>query len=514
MVLFVRMSAAPATVRHFLARTRLLVPKDGSRRLTCLSAANDSGKLQDPFCPPELQQHGTSAKSLKYWNGLQCQTRGLFGQCRTGGLAVLKQALKPGVSNTCWVPSAGYCDSSVFYNPPQDETGLTYINDLSPEDEAIVQAIAYQELKSLLDRLQIPYTKSGEPSRKFNKVFGSSLCSHVEHDHKVNHFIGEFKCPAFYFRMCKYLNSSMAGEVFTHHKIDTTAFRDDANKNYYSKGVNLEQYGPKVVGAGLRRFLRELREPLLSVDQLKDFPPLASLQNIYRLQILNYMYLIMRKEHRDTLQALVYVCSRESEICGNRDPEEQAAVLYPDIIRTPDSKDAGKQKFWAEQNQLITRIYIDYSEKLWTVSPNLINQVRHLYNTGKAKVKPSKPFPWAKKEKFDGEMALKDSNVRHLKSVGITVQAQHLENKQKKVEINEQTTALDVVKQFDSNPELSQTIKTSKPRKLEFRSKKFNYLYEIGGNIGYRIIDPEAKVLEVYKMNPKASFVIMEHFAR
>ncbi|XP_059157399.1 uncharacterized protein LOC131941854 [Physella acuta] len=53
---------------------------------------------------------GTSAKTLKYWSGVQCQTRGLFGQCRTGGLAVTKQALKPGLSNPFWVPSAGYCD--------------------------------------------------------------------------------------------------------------------------------------------------------------------------------------------------------------------------------------------------------------------------------------------------------------------------------------------------------------------------------------------------------------------
>ncbi|XP_059157401.1 galectin-3-like [Physella acuta] len=55
-----------------------------------------------------ISLHGTAAKTLKYWSGVQCQTRGLFGQCRTGGLAVTKQALKPGLSNPFWVPSAGY----------------------------------------------------------------------------------------------------------------------------------------------------------------------------------------------------------------------------------------------------------------------------------------------------------------------------------------------------------------------------------------------------------------------
>ncbi|XP_059157390.1 galectin-related protein A-like [Physella acuta] len=109
-MLLVRMATTPATIRHALSGTTSLVPKDVCRGLASLTTtANvNGGKWLEACKTTPLGQHGTAAKTLKYWSGVQCQTRGLFGQCRTGGLAVTKQALKPGLSNPFWVQSAGY----------------------------------------------------------------------------------------------------------------------------------------------------------------------------------------------------------------------------------------------------------------------------------------------------------------------------------------------------------------------------------------------------------------------
>ncbi|XP_059157381.1 galectin-3-like [Physella acuta] len=144
MVLVVRMASAPATFRHLFAGTNALVSKDISRGLTSLTVSgNVNGGNVLESCRPSLPvQHGTAAKTLKYWSGVQCQTRGLFGQCRTGGLAVTKQALKPGLSNPFWVPSAGYCDY-----PPNTVFDLEFRNGILPGNAIIVKGIPHPDCK-------------------------------------------------------------------------------------------------------------------------------------------------------------------------------------------------------------------------------------------------------------------------------------------------------------------------------------------------------------------------------
>ncbi|XP_059149984.1 rho GTPase-activating protein 18-like isoform X2 [Physella acuta] len=500
MVPFVRIS--PASCRHLLAGTNS--SSDASRCLASLRAYSNINQCQETCKTTHLEKHVTSAKSLKYWNGLQCQTRGLFGQCRTGGLAVLKQALKPGVSNTCWVPSAGYCDVPSSYVPPQDDTGVTYIHDLGQQDAAIVQQIAYQELKALLDKFRIPYHKrKGMKDHKFQQLYGSSLASIVEHDIKMGKKFGPFLSPCFLTEMILYLDSvegdDVRGEMFNPSGVDTNAFKKDANDNYYSGRFRLDKYEPQVIAAALVRFLSELPEKMTSVDRLEEFPPVAGLKNIHRLQVLNYMYLMMRREHQDTIQAICYLCYRELMTCypdlsehkqdeGDR-PSVQVATKLKDVLHTP-GKFQGDGEDRLKNSILIGRLYMDYMDKLWT--------------------------PWTSKDKFDGVQAKPDESVRGLKKAEIIVKAPHLPKKEGPVQINEKTTAIDVVCHFETKVKMMKELSDSRysPKSLEFCHKRFSYLHEKGGNIGSRRIDPWAKVLDVYKINPKAEFVIEPRFGR
>ncbi|XP_059149986.1 rho GTPase-activating protein 18-like [Physella acuta] len=516
MVLFSRICVSPAAFRHFVAGTNSLISKDVSRCLMAVHAISDRDKFQELSRTPK--QDGatrSSAKSLKYWNGLQCQTRGLFGQCRTGGLAVLKQALKPGVSNTCWVPSAGYCDVPAYYNALKDDTGLTFMGDFSTEDQELIQRLAYNELKNMMDKHQLPYKKSSHKNHKFHKIFGSSLQSIVEHEAKLGFKHAPFMTSIVVMELVRILMIGVPVSVFDIPGLNTKAIKEEINEKFYTSPVNLKKYGPQEVASVLKCFLEELKEPLLSVDHLESFPPISKLHNIHRLQILNYLYMMMRVEHRDTLQMLSYLCQH---ICHNRQTQVTAkmvaASLHTAIGYFPDTKNASTFAQMQLENELYTQLYFDYHDKLWVVPPELVKQLRQLYVSGKATVKPSK-FPWFKKVKFDGEKVVPNSELASLKEMNIMVQAPHLPKTEQLVRVDGETKAIEVVAYFDTNANLMRELSTTlMPKNLNMRLQQYNYLYEVGGNIGSRCIDPNAKVLEIFKINPDAGFVVQPGFGR
>ncbi|EEB05537.1 rho-type GTPase-activating protein [Schizosaccharomyces japonicus yFS275] len=104
--------------------------------------------------------------------------------------------------------------------------------------------------------------------------------------------------------------------------------------------VGFENQTPVQLAALLKKFLRELPEPLLTFDLFQAFIDAANIEdNAERLEVLHMLYCLLPKEHHDTTDVLfgffgwVASFSRLSEDTGSKmDLHNLATVISPNIL--------------------------------------------------------------------------------------------------------------------------------------------------------------------------------------
>nr|XP_028579234.1 rho GTPase-activating protein 18 isoform X5 [Podarcis muralis] len=331
---------------------------------------------------------------------------------------------------------------------PKDKTGTTKIGDLAPQDMKKVHALALIELTALFDILgtELKPQKAIKIKTKESGLFGVPLSVLLEQDQKR---VPGIRIPLIFQKLISHIEE---GKLDTEGllRIPGVAARvknlcQELEAKFYEGTFHWENVKQHDAASLLKLFIRELPQPLLTVEYLKAFQDVQKLPTKkHQLQALNLLVLLLPDGNRDTLKIPTF----------------------------------------------------------------LVNQVRKQNTESQKKEKKDKAVKkLLKKMAYDREKHEKqDKNVNDVKSVNeadvpqgvIRVQAPHLSKVSMAIQLTEELKACDVVARF-----LSQ-----KSGIVQSLKKEEVFLYEVGGNIGERCLDDDTYMKDLHQLNPNAEWVI------
>ncbi|XP_060095208.1 rho GTPase-activating protein 18 isoform X2 [Heteronotia binoei] len=400
---------------------------------------------------------------------------------------------------------------------PKDKTGTTKIGDLAIQDMKKIHSLALIELTALFDILgtELKPQKAIKMKVKESGLFGVPLPVLLEQDQKR---VPGIKVPLIFQKLIFHIEE---GKLDTEGllRIPGVATRikslcQELEAKFYEGTFNWETVKQHDAASVLKLFIRELPQPLLTVEYLKAFQDVQRLlTKKHQLQALNLLVLLLPEGNRDTLKALLEFLQR---IIDHQDTNKMtlknvAMVMTPNLFmfHGMGSKTTEKSEFvMAAGTANVMRFMIKYQTRLWIVPTFLVNQVRKQNTESQKKEKKDKAMKkLLKKMAPDREKHEKqDKNINDVKSVSdadvpqgvIRVQAPHLSKVSMAIQLTEELKAGDVVARFLSQK--SGTVQDLKKEEV--------FLYEIGGNIGERCLDSDAYMKDLYQLNPNAEWVI------
>ncbi|XP_077209402.1 rho GTPase-activating protein 18 isoform X4 [Paroedura picta] len=400
---------------------------------------------------------------------------------------------------------------------PKDKTGTTKIGDLAIQDMKKIYSLALIELTALFDILgtELKPQKAIKMKVKESGLFGVPLLVLLEQDQKR---VPGIKIPLIFQKLILHIEE---GKLDTEGllRIPGVATRvkslcQELEAKFYDGTFNWETVKQHDAASLLKLFIRELPQPLLTVEYLKAFQDVQRLSTKkHQLQALNLLVLLLPEGNRDTLKALLEFLQR---VIDHKDSNKMtlknvAMVMTPNLFmfHGMGSKTPEKSEFvMAAGTANVMRYMIKYQKLLWTVPTFLVNQVRKQNTESQKKEKKDKAMKkLLKKMAPDREKHEKqDKNVNDVKIINdadipqgvIRVQAPHLSKVSMAIQLTEELKAGDVVARFLSQK--SGTVQDLKKEEV--------FLYEIGGNIGERCLDIDAYMKDLYQLNPNAEWVI------
>ncbi|XP_044280671.1 rho GTPase-activating protein 18 isoform X2 [Varanus komodoensis] len=283
---------------------------------------------------------------------------------------------------------------------------------------------------------------------------------------------------------------------------------------FYEGTFNWENVKQHDAASLLKLFIRELPQPLLTVEYLKAFQDVQKLpKKKQQLQALNLLVLLLPEVNRDTLKALLEFLQR---VIDHRDENKMnlknvAMVMTPNLFMFH-----GLGYKTIEQNEFVMAagtagvmgFMIKFQNLLWTIPTFLVNQVRKQNTESQKKERKEKAmrkllkkmaYDREKHEKQDKSSSdLKCGNDADIPQRVIRVQAPHLSKVSMAIQLTEELKASDIVGRF-----LSQ-----KSGMVQDLKKEEVFLYEVGGNIGERCLDDDTYMKALYQLNPNAEWVI------
>ncbi|KAK2179937.1 hypothetical protein NP493_466g05006 [Ridgeia piscesae] len=169
----------------------------------------------------------------------------------------------------------------------------------------------------------------------------------------------------------------------------------------------------------------------------------------------------------------------------------------------------GLQLSMAAGTSSIVRMLIKNQAIYWTVPPFMVQQIRHKNEMPQITKKPPKmriKF-LGRKDKSENSYRLPFMRGPHDAANVIHVEAPHLHKVNTAIQLDPDTTADDIVARFKpSVPEVNGSTANGDDEDTD--SKDRIHLFEVGGNIGERQLDPRTKMLDLYSVNPHARWVV------
>uniref|UniRef100_A0A8C8Y5U5 Rho GTPase activating protein 18 n=1 Tax=Panthera leo TaxID=9689 RepID=A0A8C8Y5U5_PANLE len=366
---------------------------------------------------------------------------------------------------------------------PKDKTGTTKIGDLAPQDMKKVCHLALIELTALYDVLgvELKQQKAVKIKTKDSGLFCIPLTLLLEQDQRK---VPGTRIPLIFQKnLCQELEAK-----------------------FYEGTFNWESVKQHDAASLLKLFIRELPQPLLSVEYLKAFQAVQNLPTKrQQLQALNLLVILLPDANRDTLKALLEFLQR---VIDNRDKNKMttmnvAMVMAPNLFmcHALGLKCSEQREFvMAAGTANIMHLLIKYQKLLWTIPKFIVNQVRK-QNTENHKKDKKAMKKLLKKMAYDREKYEKQdksTNDADIPQGVIRVQAPHLSKVSMAIQLTEELKASDVLARFLSQESgIAQTLKKGEV-----------FLYEIGGNIGERCLDEDTYMKDLYQLNPNAEWVI------
>ncbi|XP_038252948.1 rho GTPase-activating protein 18 isoform X2 [Dermochelys coriacea] len=394
---------------------------------------------------------------------------------------------------------------------PKDKTGTTKIGDLAPQDMKKVYSLALIELTALYDLLgtEFKQQKAIKIKTKDSGLFGVPLSVLLEQDQKK---VPGTRIPLIFHKLISQIEEARL-DTEGLLRIPGVAARvkslcQELEAKFYEGTFNWESVKQHDAASLLKLFIRELPQPLLTVEYLKAFQDVQNLPTKkHQLQALNLLVLLLPEANRDTLKILLEFLQR---VIDHRDKNKMtlnnvAMVMAPNLFTFHGlgSKTIEQSEFvMAAGTANVMHFMIKYQKLLWTIPKFIVNQVRKQNTACQKKEKKDKAMKkLLKKMAYDKEKHEKQDkspNDADVPQGVIRVQAPHLSKVSMAIQLTEELKASDIVARF-----LSQ-----KSGVVQALKKEEVFLYEIGGNIGERCLDDDTYMKDLYQLNPNAEWVI------
>ncbi|KAM5324919.1 rho GTPase-activating protein 18 isoform 2-T2 [Glossophaga mutica] len=395
------------------------------------------------------------------------------------------------------------------FRVPKDKTGTTRIGDLAPQDMKKVCYLALIELTALYDVLgvELKQQKAVKIKTKDSGLFCVPLTVLLELDQRK---VPGTRTPLIFQKLISRIEE---GGLETEGllRIPGAAVRiknlcQELEAKFYEGAFNWESVKQHDAASLLKLFIRELPQPLLSVEYLQAFQAIQNLPTKkQQLQALNLLVILLPDANRDTLKALLEFLQR---VIDNKEKNKMTAmnvamVMAPNLFmcHALDLKSSEQREFvMAAGTANIMYLLIKYQKLLWTIPKFLVNQVRK-QNTENLKKDKKTMKKLLKKMAYDREKYEKQDrspNDADVPQGVIRVQAPHLSKVSMAIQLTEELKASDVLARFLSQESgIAQTLKKGEV-----------FLYEVGGNIGERCLDDDTYMEDLYQLNPHAEWVI------
>ncbi|OCT56279.1 rho GTPase-activating protein 40 [Xenopus laevis] len=392
--------------------------------------------------------------------------------------------------------------------------GTTCVSDLNPSDMKQVPALALIELTALCDILDLELKRNKAQKRKSaeSHLFGVTLPSLLIKDQKL---VPDTKVPLILQEIFACIEKNGI-EVEGILRISGSQARiknlqQRLDKDFYDGLFSWDDVHPHDASGLLKVFLRDLPAPLLTTQYLPAFTAVQNIPDLkQRLQALNLLILILPEPNRSTLKALLEFLQKVAarEKTNLMSLWNVSTILAPNLFLYHGGKNLNRgEKQIAEGTAALVMAMVHYQDLLWTVPTFLVSQVRKLNESGTKKhaFRDRRLRNFLRKIHTDKERSEK-KQTELCKQVKI--QSSLWLKETMAVRVDGGTQASDVFEQLKKLGQRSWDMAST----VCFLRSSSEYpnlaLFEVGGNLCERRLDPDTYLMDLYNANPNAEWVI------
>ncbi|XP_032661110.1 rho GTPase-activating protein 28 isoform X1 [Chelonoidis abingdonii] len=391
----------------------------------------------------------------------------------------------------------------------KSQFGLTEVGDLSLEDMKKIRNLSLIELTAFYDALGIELKRNRTERIKGreNGLFGVPLAILLENDQKK---VPGIKVPLIFQKLLLKLEETGL-ETEGILRVPGSAsrvknLRQEIEIKFNEDTFDWDQVRNNDAAGLLKMFIRELPSPLFTVEYLPAFITLVEKVSKVKLQLqaLHLLIMLLPDANRDTAKAFLQFLKK---IVANEGKNKMnlwnvSMIVAPNVFIYK-GKHANQEEMQAAATTAhIVRLLIKYQDILWTVPSFLISQVRKMNEATMNNTKRQMMFDKGVRRLLRRKTMERERPERsetHIPEGVIRVYAPLHSKVSMAIQLNSQTKARDILARFHCE----NSHASSKNTEVQIQR-----LYEIGGNIGLHCLDPDAYMLDVYRANPQAEWVI------
>ncbi|XP_050798103.1 rho GTPase-activating protein 28 isoform X1 [Gopherus flavomarginatus] len=391
----------------------------------------------------------------------------------------------------------------------KSQFGLTEVGDLSLEDMKKIRNLSLIELTAFYDALGIELKRNRTERIKGreNGLFGVPLAILLENDQKK---VPGIKVPLIFQKLLLKLEETGL-ETEGILRVPGSAsrvknLRQEIEIKFNEDTFDWDQVRNNDAAGLLKMFIRELPSPLFTVEYLPAFITLVEKVSKVKLQLqaLHLLIMLLPDANRDTAKAFLQFLKK---IVANEGKNKMnlwnvSMIVAPNVFIYK-GKHANQEEMQAAATTAhIVRLLIKYQDILWTVPSFLISQVRKMNEATINNTKRQMMFDKGVRRLLRRKTMERERPERsetHIPEGVIRVYAPLHSKVSMAIQLNSQTKVRDILARFHCENSHASSKNT------EVQSQR---LYEIGGNIGLHCLDPDAYMLDVYRANPQAEWVI------
>ncbi|KAJ8418814.1 hypothetical protein AAFF_G00003130 [Aldrovandia affinis] len=398
-------------------------------------------------------------------------------------------------------------DDLPTFQAPQPKLGLTRVRDLSSEDMKNISYFSLIELTTFYDSLGIDLKRNRTVRSKGREtgIFGVTLATLLENDRKI---FPSSKVPLVFKKLLSKLEQTgLQTEGIL--RVPGSAsrvkhLRQELETKFYEDRFDWDQVRHNDAAGLLKMFIRELPCPLLTQQHLPAFAAVQSISlSRHQFQALHLLIMLLPEPNRDTLKALLEFLRKvvAHEEKNRMSLWNVSMIVAPNLFISRGKCAKLEDMQEAAGAAHLVRLLITHQDLLWTVPCFLISQVRKMHEASASKKPPSSER--AKRKLLRRWNAERDkaekSEVSDLRDGVIRVHAPLHAKVSMAIQLDSETKAKDIMSRFDCESSRGSRSGSRRQRR---------YLFEVGGNIGERCLDPETQLLDLYRANPNCEWII------